>query len=151
MNKEKEVSWLKKEIGAGFMLLSALNLKGRPAADDLKAVAQIWHGLLLRHDWRPECDAERIGAAFQNIAATSTEWPNPADLVKYMPERTVKMVPKLDEKHQPTEYGRTMLKQIAGRLKDAPVMNRDWIHGPRHRTPEECKRIYYAERQKGKK
>ena len=30
----KENDWLKKEIAKGFMLLSALNLKGRPAAKD---------------------------------------------------------------------------------------------------------------------
>ncbi len=149
MSKEKEVSWLKKEIGAGFMLLSALNLKGRPAADDLTAVAKIWYGLLLRQQWQPERDIPRIRAAFEAIAATSTEWPNPAEFARHLPEPEIKMVPRLDKKHKPTAYGKAMLEKVKGRLKDAPVMNRDWIHGPRHRSVDECKRIY-AERQKGK-
>ena len=149
MSKEKEVSWLKKEIGAGFMLLSALNLKGRPAADDLTAVAKIWYGLQLRQQWQPERDIPRIRAAFEAIAATSTEWPNPAEFARHLPEPEIKMVPRLDKKHKPTAYGKAMLEKVKGRLKDAPVMNRDWIHGPRHRSVDECKRIY-AERQKGK-
>lgn len=146
---EKEGDWLKKEIGAGFALLSALNLKGRPAAADLKAVAKIWYGLLLRQQWQPERDIPRIRAAFEAIAATSTEWPNPADFRRHLPEIDVQMVPKIEKEHTPTEYGKAMLEEMKGRLKDAPVMNRDWIHGPRHRTVEECKQIYAA-RQKGK-
>ena len=31
---ENQHEWLKKEIAKGFMLLSALNLKGRPASKD---------------------------------------------------------------------------------------------------------------------
>ena len=146
---EMEVDWLKKEIGSGFALLSALNLKGRPASSDLKAVAQIWYGLLFKEKWQPQRDTPRIRTAFQSIAATSTEWPNPADLKRHLPEPEVKMVPRIEKKHKPTEYGKAMLEEMKGRLKDAPVMNRDWIHGPRHRTVEECKQIYAA-RQKGK-
>lgn len=149
MSKEKEVSWLKKEISAGFMLLSALNLKGRPASADLTAVAKIWYGLLLKQQWQPERDIPRIRAAFEAIAATSTEWPNPAEFKRHLPEPEIRMVPRLDKKHQATAYGKAMLEAVKGRLKDAPVMNRDWIHGPHHRTVEECKRIYAA-RQKGK-
>ena len=53
---ENQYEWLKKEIAKGFMLLSALNLKGRPAAKDLTAVAQVWYGLLLKQKWQPDRD-----------------------------------------------------------------------------------------------
>lgn len=145
----EEIEWLRKEIAAGFMLLSALNLKGRPAAADLTAVAKIWYGLLSKQKWQSGQDADRVKAAFETIAATATEWPNPAELMRLLPPPAVKLVPRIEKKHRPTEYGKAMLEEMKGRLKDAPVMNRDWIHGPRHRTVEECKQIYAA-RQKGK-
>ena len=150
----QENDWLKKEIAKGFMLLSALNLKGRPAAKDLTAVAEVWYGLLAKQQWQPERDIPRFQAAFENIAATQTEWPNPADFAKYLSPLPVKMVPKLEKKHVRTEYGKAqmeILKQQLAELRtqNAPCMNRDWIHGPRHRSVEECKRIY-AERQKEK-
>lgn len=145
----KENDWLKKEIAKGFMLLSALNLKGRPAAKDLTAVAEVWYGLLAKQQWQPERDIPRFQTAFETIAATQTEWPNPAELMRLLPPPAVKMVPRIEKKHRPTEYGKAMLEEMKGRMKDAPVMNRDWIHGPRHRTVEECKQIYAA-RQKGK-
>ena len=145
----QENDWLKKEIAKGFMLLSALNLKGRPAAKDLTAVAEVWYGLLAKQQWQPERDIPRFQTAFETIAATQTEWPNPAELMRLLPPPAVKMVPRIEKKHRPTEYGKAMLEEMKGRMKDAPVMNRDWIHGPRHRTVEECKQIYAA-RQKGK-
>ena len=120
---EDNNSWLKKAIAQGFMMLAALNLKGRPASADLTAVAEL-----------------------------SSEWPNPADLIKHLPPPEIRMVPKLEKKHRPTEYGKAQaakLKQTLSLLESSPCMNRDWIHGPRHRSVDECKRIY-AERQKGK-
>lgn len=149
---EDKDNWLKREIAQGFMMLAALNLKGRPASADLTAVAKLWHGILGSRIWQPERDTARIKAAFLTIAATSSEWPNPSDLIRHLPPEDVRMVPRLEKKHHPTEYGKAQaaeLKKIVGRLKNAPCMNRDWIHGPRHRSVDECKRIY-AERQKGK-
>lgn len=147
-------NWLKKEIAKGFMLLSALNLKGRPAAKDLTAVAEVWYGLLNKQEWQPQHDIARFQTAFETIAITQTEWPNPADFVKFLPTMPVKMVPKLEKKHVRTEYGREqmeILKQKMSELKtkNAPCMNRDWIHGPRHRSVDECIQIYAA-RQKDK-
>lgn len=149
---EANNNWLKKAIAQGFMMLAALNLKGRPASADLTAVAELWLGILSGQSWQSEHDGNRIQAAFRAIAASSSEWPNPVDLIKHLPPGEVRMVPRLEKKHHPTEYGKTQaaeLKKIVGRLKNAPCMNRDWIHGQRHRTVDECKRIY-AERQKGK-
>ena len=149
---EDKDNWLKREIAQGFMMLAALNLKGRPASADLTAVAKLWHGILGSRIWQPERDTARIKAAFLTIAATSSEWPNPSDLIRHLPPEDVRMVPRLEKKHRPTEYGKAQsakLKKMVGRLKIAPCRNGDWIHGKRHRTVDECKRIY-AERQKGK-
>lgn len=148
---ENQHEWLKKEIAKGFMLLSALNLKGRPAAKDLTAVAQLWYGLLLKQKWQPDRDVSRVKMAFENIAVSQNEWPNPSDLIRYLPPLEIKMVPRLDEKHTPTTYGKQQakaLKQKLAVLKTAPCMNREWIHGQRHRTVDECRKIY-ADRQKG--
>lgn len=145
-------SWLKKAIAQGFMMLAALNLKGRPASADLTAVAELWLGILSGRSWQPEHDGIRIQAAFRAIAASSSEWPNPADLIKHLPPPEIRMVPKLEKKHRPTEYGKAQaakLKQTLSLLESSPCMDRDWIHGPRHRSVDECKRINAA-RQKGK-
>ena len=149
---EDNNSWLKKAIAQGFMMLAPLNLKGRPASADLTAVAELWLGILSGRSWQPEQDGIRIQAAFRAIAASSSEWPNPADLIKHLPPPEIRMVPKLEKKHRPTEYGKAQaakLKQTLSLLESSPCMNRDWIHGPRHRSVDECKRIN-AERQKGK-
>ena len=149
---EDNNSWLKKAIAQGFMMLAALNLKGRPASADLTAVAELWLGILSGRPWQPEQDGIRIQAAFRAIAASSSEWPNPADLIKHLPPPEIRMVPKLEKKHRPTEYGKAQaakLKQTLSLLERFPCMDRDWIHGPRHRSVDECKRIY-AERRKGK-
>lgn len=149
---EENNSWLKKAIAQGFMMLSALNLKGRPASTDLTAVAELWLGILGGRNWQPERDGMRIQTAFKTIAASSSEWPNPADLIKYLPPLKVRMVPKLEKKHSPTEYGKAQaaqLKRKLAALKNAPCTDKEWIHGPRYRSVDECKRIY-AERQKEK-
>lgn len=138
-------NWLKKAIAQGFMMLAALNLKGRPASADLTAVAELWLGILSGWSWQPEQDEIRIQAAFRDIAASSSEWPNPADLIKHLPPPEIRMMPRLEKKHRPTEYGKTQsaeLKKMVGRLKNAPCMNRDWIHGPGHRSVDECLKIY---------
>lgn len=140
--------WLKQEIAKGFMLLSALNLKGRPAAKDLTAVAQVWHGLLKKQEWQPQRDTARFQTAFETIAATQTEWPNPADFVKFLPIIPVKMVPRLEKKHVRSEFVAAGLKELRKRLADAPCLNRDWIHGQSHRSVDECKRIYAMKQRK---
>ena len=97
---EDNNSWLKKAIAQGFMMLAALNLKGRPASADLTAVAELWLGILSGRPWQPEQDGIRIQAAFRAIAASSSEWPNPADLIKHLPPPEIRMVPKLEKKHR---------------------------------------------------
>ena len=109
------------------------------------------YGLLLKQKWQPDRDVSRVKMAFENIAVSQNEWPNPSDLIRYLPPLEIKMVPRLDEKHTPTTYGKQQakaLKQKLAVLKTAPCMNREWIHGQRHRTVDECRKIY-ADRQKG--
>ena len=89
---EAKNNWLKKVIAQGFMMLAALNLKGRPASADLTAVAELWLGILSGRSWQPEQDGIRIQAAFRAIAASSSEWPNPADLIKHLPPPEIRMV-----------------------------------------------------------
>ena len=120
-------SWLKREIAQGFVMLAALNLKGRPASADLTAVAELWLGILGGRSWQQEHDGIRIQAAFRAIAASSSEWPNPADLIKHLPPPEVRMVPRLEKKHQPTEYGKAQsakLKKMVGRLKKLTLHER---------------------------
>ena len=69
----KNNSWLKQEIAQGLAMLSALNLKGRPASADLAAVAKLWLGILSSRPWQQEQDGIRIQAAFRAIAASSSE------------------------------------------------------------------------------
>lgn len=148
----QENDWLKKEIAKGFMLLSALNLKGRPAAKDLTAVAEVWYGLLAKQQWQPERDIPRFQTAFENIAATQTEWPNPADLMKHLPPLPVVLNPrKLEAKHIQTAFGHEQIAALKQYLRNAPCMNQDWIHGQPHRSVDECKRIYAARQKEMKK
>ena len=70
---EENNSWLKKAIAQGFMMLSALNLKGRPASTDLTAVAELWLGILGGRNWQPERDGMRIQTAFKTIAASQSQ------------------------------------------------------------------------------
>ena len=148
----KENDWLKKEIAKGFMLLSALNLKGRPAAKDLTAVAEVWYGLLAKQQWQPERDIPRFQTAFETIAATQTEWPNPADLMKHLPPLPVVLNPrKLEAKHIQTAFGHEQIAALKQYLRNAPCMKQDWIHGQPHRSVDECKRIYAARQKETKK
>ena len=82
---EEDNNWLKKEIAQGFTMLAALNLKGRPAAADLKPVAILWLKILSRRQWQFERDAPRVRSAFEKLAAESNEWPNPADFTRALP------------------------------------------------------------------
>lgn len=148
---EEELNWLKKEIAQGFTMLAALNLKGRPATADLKPVAILWLKILSRQQWQFKRDAPRVRSAFEKLAAESNEWPNPADFTRALPPVPVKLVPRLETKHTATKYGRQMAQEIIGRLKDAPVFQTEWIHGPKSRSVDECRRIYAArQKQKGK-
>lgn len=86
---------------------------------------------------------------FENIAATQTEWPNPADLMKHLPPLPVVMNPrKLEAKHIQTDFGYEQIAALKQYLRNAPCMKQDWIHGQPHRSVDECKRIYAMKQRK---
>ena len=139
---------MKEEIARGFIQLATLNLKGRPAAADLVATAEVWVGLLRQRNvvWDAERDRARIQAAFTQIALGSGDWPNPRDLLNHLPPLPEQA--KLTHNTPPTAEGKAALARmqqiIDHALHDAPLMQTDWINGQRSRTPDECKRIYAA-------
>ena len=139
---------MKEEIARGFIQLATLNLKGRPAAADLAATAEVWVGLLRQRNtvWDAERDRARIQAAFTQIALGSGDWPNPRDLLNHLPPLPEQA--KLTHNTPPTAEGKAALARmqqiIDHALHDAPLMQTDWINGQRSRTPDECKRIYAA-------
>ena len=82
--------WAKREIAAGFALLSALNLPNRPAAQDLPVVAEIWYQQLkeAKEIVSPEYDPIRIQTGFKVLQAAET-WPQPAELRRNLPPRLI--------------------------------------------------------------
>ena len=143
---------MKEEIARGFIQLATLNLKGRPAAADLVATAEVWVGLLRQRNvvWDAERDRARIQAAFTQIALGSGDWPNPRDLLHHLPPLPEQA--KLTHNTPPTAEGKAALARmqqiIDHALHDAPLMQTDWINGQRSRTADECKRIYAARQHK---
>lgn len=87
--------WLKQEIAAGFSLLAAQNLKGRPAAQDLPILATLWEQRLTEHAVScgevkliAEMDRLRIQTAFKALRDVS-EWPNVIDLIRNLQPRLI--------------------------------------------------------------
>ena len=82
--------WAKREIAAGFALLTALNLPNRPAAQDLPVVAEIWYRQLkeAKEIVSPEYDPIRIQTGFKVLQAAET-WPQPAELRRNLPPRLI--------------------------------------------------------------
>lgn len=82
--------WIKQEIAAGFSVLSAMNLKGRPAAPDLAVVAELWVQRLQGRDEKPveQFDRVRFQTAFKALQ-DAAEWPNVADLIRNLPPRLI--------------------------------------------------------------
>lgn len=103
---------LRRETAAGFALLAAGNLKGRPAAQDMAAVAEIWaRQLASRETWNGQTDPARYQAAFKQLAAQAAEWPNVRDLIQILPPR---LIPRalLAEPAPDKEKGRQEMAKI---------------------------------------
>ncbi|MDO1509970.1 MULTISPECIES: hypothetical protein [unclassified Neisseria] len=138
----------------GLTLLLALRLPGTPAADTVQATAQVWSvALAAGKTWDAEQDIPRIQTAFSLLAAQTDRWPAPRDLLGCLPPRPERL--KLEHRHQPTpeqqEKAKAVMAKIQRALATAPCWQKEWIHGPRSRSVEECKRIYEANSQKGKR
>ena len=82
--------WLKQEIAAGFAVLAAMNLKGRPAAQDLAVVAGLWVQRLESREEKPveQFDRIRFQTAFKALHDVA-EWPNVVDLIRNLPPRLI--------------------------------------------------------------
>lgn len=108
--------WLRQEIAAGFAVLSAMNLKGRPAAQDLPVVAELWARRMSERDETPveQFDRVRIQTAFK-VLQNSEEFPKPADLIRNLPPR---MIPRaMLEKPAPDRTkGREEMAKIKQKL-----------------------------------
>lgn len=144
---------LHNEVTDGLTMLLALRLPGTPAADTAQATVKAWsRSLAAGKQWDEAQDIPRIRQAFYLLAAQTTRWPAPRDLLDCLPPRPERL--KLEHRHRPTEQekaaAKAVVSEIQRRLAAAPCFKTDWIHGPRSRSVEECKRIY-AERQKGKR
>lgn len=81
--------FIREEIAAGFAALAALNLKGRPAAKDLTATAEVWARTLYARPvrWDERQDRTRLRTGFLQLLQHCREWPVPRDLVEALPLR----------------------------------------------------------------
>lgn len=81
---------MRRHLAAGFAVLAAGNLKGRPAAQDMAAVAEIWaQQIESRESWHEDTDPARFQAAFKQLSAQTSEWPNVRDLLQILPPRLI--------------------------------------------------------------
>lgn len=86
--------WLRQEIAAGFAAMAAMGIKGRPAAQDMAAVAALWQARIAEHlqlhNGNPvaEFDRWRIQTAFKALQDVD-EWPNAAELIRNLPPRMI--------------------------------------------------------------
>ncbi|MFV2030622.1 hypothetical protein [Neisseria sp. S1] len=115
--------WLKQEIAAGFAVLAAMNLQGRPAAQDLAVVAELWVQRLVSRDEKPceQYDRVRIQAAFKTLQ-DMTAWPNVNDLIRNLPPR---MIPRtaLDKPKPDREKGRVQMERVKQSLNGKGASN----------------------------
>ena len=104
--------WAKQEIASGFVLLAALNLPNRPAAQDMPVVAEIWYRQLKEKNEivSPEYDPIRIQTGFKVLQAAET-WPHPAELLRNLPPR---MIPRamLAKPAPDKEKGRQKMAEV---------------------------------------
>ncbi|OSI25089.1 hypothetical protein [Neisseria dumasiana] len=138
----------------GLTLILALRLPGTPASDTIQATAQAWSvALAAGKTWDAEQDIPRILTAFAVLSAQTDRWPAPRDLLGCLPPRPERL--KLEHRHRPSEKekaaAQAALARINAILAKAPCSNRNWMYPPRSRSVEECKRIYEANSQKGKR
>ena len=84
-----DTQWLKREIATGLQRLLALRLKGAPAAETVKLVAQTWYDALLAANigWDEALDRDRLRRAFTALTRDMTDWPQPRHLLDRLERR----------------------------------------------------------------
>lgn len=100
--QEKDLTWMREEVGDGFQRLFALRLRDAPPADMIDVVAEIWLDSLmnLNKDWQESLDRQRIKTAFIRLTQLYREWPSPPMLIEELPARKL---PKLLPEPPPTK------------------------------------------------
>lgn len=142
-------------VSKNLRMLLALRLKGCPAADTFDATLQAWD-IAISHGkkWDAKRDLKRIEHAFAAMAGELKSWPYPSDLLERMTPHEQPEQPMLGYRYEPTaeqkQAGMERMKAILAKLDKSPVMNREWIHGPKQRSLEECIAIDNAKRQRAK-
>lgn len=91
--------WLRNAVVDGLQGLLVLRLRGAPATDTVKAVANAWVAVLANRPiaWDEKLDRERIRQAFLQLAATCEHWPAPATFLDALPRRVPIATPLIDK------------------------------------------------------
>lgn len=90
--------WLRNVVIEGLQMLVVLRLRGAPANDTAKALANAWVAVLVSRPiaWDVALDLPRIRQGFLRLAGTCEYWPAPATFLEAMPAREPVSVPMLD-------------------------------------------------------
>lgn len=106
--------WLRNLIVDGLQGLLVLRLRGAPAADTVKAVANAWVTVIASRPiaWDEDLDAERVRRAFVQLASTAEYWPAPAMFLESLAPRQPAAVPML-ERPQTREIPPAVKAQLA--------------------------------------
>lgn len=78
--------WLRQIITTAFERMIARRLPDAPAADLVEIVAEDW-AEIIGDGMTMEWDCERVIAGFRRVFRECSRWPQPADLLKRLPNR----------------------------------------------------------------
>jgi len=111
--------WFKDAVISGLQMLLALRLRNAPSAETTQALTKVWLAALSSRpiQWDETQDLPRLKKAFTELAARSTHWPAPADLIAAMPPRVSQF--KIDYKPKQTlsPESRAMINRLLEKLK----------------------------------
>lgn len=82
------LQWLRQDICKAFQYLVGLRFGNTPAVEMLPITAEMWVEIV-GEGMNEEQDRERIRAGFKQLRRELKWWPQPADLLKVLPRRTV--------------------------------------------------------------
>lgn len=132
---------------SGLQMLLALRLKGCPSTDTADAMFRAWDtALSYGKKWDEKADEPRFEKCFLMLSAEMHTWPAPADFLAKLPKRETPEHLQLEHDFKPTDEQRIKAGEEIAKIKkllaNAPVMSRDWMHGERSRSVEECIAIH---------
>jgi phosphomannomutase len=111
--------WFKDAVISGLQMLMALRLRNSPSAETMQALTKVWLTALSTRpiEWDEKLDLPRLKKAFTELAARSTHWPAPADLIAAMPPRANQFKLEYKAKSTMTPETRKLLDGLKVRLK----------------------------------